>query len=158
VLTSQVHASLPLRIGTFITAAHATADALTVEDVPLEAAPGNGWIGMALRIRWRGGRLDLLAALPERPGPAEESPVRRWGSAALRTDARLAFVLDRREGVEARRERCEAVLLNGREMHDGAGQALIVLDERAPLVRTPVPSLAWTVHSSAAGRSRQAGA
>jgi hypothetical protein len=132
---------LPATIATFIPSSPELAEALAVEPARVETGPGDGWHACAFRARWRGGAMVLLASV-ERSGVAAcdgSAPARRWGTAALETDARVALLVERIAGAS------EAILINGSGAHAPAN-ALVSLPARAPALRMFTGALAPTMH------------
>jgi Heparinase II/III-like protein/Heparinase II/III N-terminus len=142
VLRSAARTVLPSTVATFIAAADAPFDTLSIEPVPIVHAPGDHWQAAAFRLHWVGGTM-LLAAVIEHSGiaaDASSAPSSPWGTADLTTDARLAALVE--TGTSA-----EAILINGSSLHLHGSATPIALPHRVPILRRAVAQrLASTVH------------
>jgi len=141
VVTARKTASLPITIASFIPATGELADALHIEEVVLDATPGNGWHSSAFRVRWNAGTMTWLGAI-ETSGLASDdsaSPRSQWGTAEFHTDARIALLLDRVGGAS------EVILVNGTLARAHNHQS-VSLASRVPLRRFAVTSRARNMH------------
>ena len=117
----------PFTAATFIASSVQIASPLTIESIPVQAAPGPGWRGTAFRVAWSRGAVTVLAAIEDR-GVAERdasAPPQLWGTARLQTDARVAALIDRDAGQS------EVIVVNGRR---------VCIDRTYPLITLPMPT------------------
>jgi hypothetical protein len=129
---------LPATVATFIPASREYAVDLTLEAVAVARSPGSGWHGRAFALRWSGGAMTLLTAV-ELSGIAERetsAPPDPWGTAELRTDARLALIVDRASAAS------EAVVVNGATVTATRADRLVALPRRVPLLRLTMARVA----------------
>ena len=141
---------LPATFATFIPAKPEIAEQLQIEAVAIDVAPGPEWHACAFRVRWAGGTAAMLTTI-ERAGVATTdtaAPPERWGTAELRTDARLAMVIDHTAG------RSEAILVNGAFIDAQPAHRLISLPRRVPLLRIVPSRLAPSVHEVGTGAAQ----
>jgi hypothetical protein len=139
---ARVPVELPVTLATFIPAAPEVAAQLDIEATPVEQAPGPGWHAGAFRIRWAHGAAAIMAAVERADPPARDTaaPGVTWGTADLRSDARVAAVVDHATNPS------EVILVNGTVMETSAGDRLVALARPAPLLRTVLEPVAATVH------------
>jgi hypothetical protein len=145
VIKSLTMASRETTVATFVPATAELARQLEIATVPVAIEPGPGWHGSGFRVRWEHGAMVLLAAI-EAGGVAVQdtsAPPRRWGTAELQTDARVAAVIDRADG------RSEAILVNGALIDSSPGHPLVSLSRHVPLLRLTASAMAPTVHEVA---------
>ena len=138
--------SLPATLATFVPATAEIADQLEIAPDEIAMSPGVDWHASAFRVRWGRGTAAILAAI-ERTGIARrdtEAPADSWGTAELRTDARLAVLIDHAAG------RSEAILVNGASIDAHPRHRIVSLPQRVPLLRIQPATLAPSVHEVAA--------
>ena len=139
---------LPCTLATFIPSKAEMADELRIESIAIEAPPGAAWHAAAFRVQWRGGSTTILAAI-EGAGLAAShlaAPAERWGTAELRTDARVAAVSHGSKGAEA-------ILVNGACIDVPQAGPLVVLPQRVTLLRIQDTTVAPGVHEVPVGTS-----
>jgi len=145
VARASVTTALPATISTFIPASSDIAELLAIEPVLLEAPPEPEWHAAAFRVRWSKGAMVLLSAV-ERWGLATRdgaAPSGRWGTVGLRTNARVAALIDRAAGPS------EAIMVNGAFLAADPGHPFVSLSGTASLLRSSAPRLAPSMHEVA---------
>lgn len=140
VLVGRLSTPLPAAIATFIPADSVAADDLEIAAIQLTTLPVDGFLGAAFRARWRGGATAIVAAVEETGVAAHEmaAPRNLWGTAQVRTDARVAATIERADGS------ADIIAVNGATTETHPGGRLLAVPERVPLVRSAAvaPSMA----------------
>ncbi|MGH8636545.1 MAG: alginate lyase family protein, partial [Burkholderiales bacterium] len=147
VVRASAVAPLPATVATFIPASREYTADLSLESVAVTSAPGSGWHGRAFALRWNGSAMTVLTAV-ELSGIAERetsAPSNQWGTAELRTDARLALVIDRTPGPS------EAIVVSGATVTAARADRLVALARRVPLLRLTMAPVAPRMHEVGAG-------